>query len=74
MGELEVLRAQWQGAGGRSFDAARLRWSEDVTRLNSALTETAAALRTSAGHYSATDDAAAGRFGPAGAAPITLPL
>lgn len=63
LGELEVLRTQWQGVGGASFEQVKLAWSEDQQALHRALAETASAIRTSGRHYTATDTAAADRVG-----------
>ena len=63
LGELEGLRSQWQGAGGRSFEQVKIAWSEDQTALHGLLAETAQAIRTSGQHYSTTDTSAADRFG-----------
>jgi len=63
LGELEVLRTQWQGVGGASFEQVKLAWSEDQQALHQALAETATAIRTSGRQYEATDNAAADRLG-----------
>jgi WXG100 family type VII secretion target len=62
MGELDALRSQWQGAGGRSFDETRHQWANDQERLHRALAETATAIRTAGRDYTATDAGAADRF------------
>src|SRR5207244_7377436 len=43
LGELEVLRTQWQGAGGSSFEQVKQAWAEDQQALQQALGETATA-------------------------------
>jgi WXG100 family type VII secretion target len=58
LGELEGLRTQWQGAGGRSFEQVKIAWSEDQV-----LAETAQAIRTSGHQYTVTDTSAADRLG-----------
>jgi len=63
LGELEVLRTQWQGAGGASFEQVKLAWSEDQQALHQALAETATAIRTSGRQYEVTDTTAADRLG-----------
>jgi WXG100 family type VII secretion target len=73
MTELDVLRTQWQGAGGRSFDQVRTAWANDQELLHRTLAETAAAIRASAGHYDATDALAVSRLTPV-AGGLTLPL
>lgn len=70
--ELEVLRSQWQGAGGSSFEQVKLAWSADQEALSRALAETAAAIRTAGRQYDTTDQAAATRL--AGRRGIELPL
>jgi WXG100 family type VII secretion target len=60
--ELEGLRSQWTGAGGRSFEQVKQAWAADQEKLHRALAETAGAIRTAGRQYSATDAAAAGRF------------
>jgi WXG100 family type VII secretion target len=74
MGELETLRTQWQGAGGRSFDQVKTAWAHDQELLHRTLTETAEAIRRSATHYDATDSTAASRLAPARVGGMTLPL
>jgi WXG100 family type VII secretion target len=72
LSELEVLRTQWQGAGGRSFEQVKQEWADDQSALNQALTATAENMRSAAGHYTASDANAAGRMKPS--ATVTLPL
>ncbi len=74
MTELDVLRTQWQGAGGRSFDEVRVAWAHDQEQLRTALSETAAAIRRSARQYDAADSGASARLAPMRATSITLPL
>jgi len=74
LGELEGLRAQWQGAGGRSFEQVKIAWSEDQAELHRLLATTAEAIRTSGQHYSTTDATAADRFGGGRGAARQLPL
>jgi WXG100 family type VII secretion target len=74
MGELEVLRTQWQGAGGRSFEQVRQAWAADQAALQRALVTTAEALRTAARGYDATDAEVAGRVAGAGRRHLELPL
>jgi WXG100 family type VII secretion target len=63
LSELEVLRTQWRGAGGSSFEQVKVAWSEDQHALQRALGETATAIRTSGRQYTTSDSAAADRFG-----------
>jgi WXG100 family type VII secretion target len=62
LSELEGLRSQWTGAGGRSFEQVKVSWSAEQEKLHRALAETASAVRTAGQQYATTDDAAAGRF------------
>jgi WXG100 family type VII secretion target len=62
LSELEGLRSQWTGAGGRSFEQVKLAWAADQEKLNRALAETASAVRTAGRQYAVTDTAAADRF------------
>ena len=55
LGELEGMRQQWQGAGGRSFEAVKSAWSADLANLNTNLLETAAGIRSSGRNYEASD-------------------
>jgi len=74
LGELEVLRTQWQGAGGASFEQVKLAWAEDQRVLQQALVETATAIRTSGRQYQTSDGAAADRLGGSHAGGLQLPL
>lgn len=74
MGELEVLRTQWQGAGGRSFDQVKQAWAADQEALQQALLATATAIRTAGQRYDAADAEAAGRLARAGRGRLDLPL
>ncbi len=74
LGELEGLRQDWQGRGGTSFAQVKQQWANDQEVLHRALAETATAIRTAGTQYTATDDAAADRFGAGLAASIPLPL
>ena len=70
LNELEGLRTQWTGAGGRSFDRVKQAWAAEQRKLNLALAETATGMRTAGKQYASTDSDAAGRF----TATHTLPL
>jgi WXG100 family type VII secretion target len=74
LGELEVLRTQWQGAGGASFEQVKMAWAEDQQAMQRALGETATAIRTSGRQYTTTDTAAADRFGGSLSGGLQLPL
>lgn len=71
--ELEVLRTQWQGAGGASFEQVKQAWAEDQETLHRALGETATAIRTSGREYQTSDSAASDRLA-ARRPSVTLPL
>jgi WXG100 family type VII secretion target len=64
MDELEVLRTQWVGHGGATFEQVKQAWAADQRALYHALAETATAIRTSGRHYVTADTAAADRLGP----------
>ncbi|GAA1832416.1 hypothetical protein GCM10009682_58640 [Luedemannella flava] len=72
IGELEMLRSGWQGRGGRSFEQVKVAWTDDQKRIQKALVETADAIRRSGRYYTATDEAAAGRFHGTGNVEISL--
>lgn len=74
MADLEVLRTQWQGAGGRSFEQIRQAWAADQEALQQALLGTAGAIRTAGRRYDATDAEAAGRVARTGRGRLELPL
>jgi WXG100 family type VII secretion target len=74
MGELDNLRTQWQGAGGRSFEQVKSAWARDQELLHRTLAETATAIRQSGSHYDATDSSAAQRLAPTTGGGLTLPL
>ncbi|GAA2386007.1 WXG100 family type VII secretion target [Dactylosporangium salmoneum] len=59
MRELEVTRAGWQGAGGRSFEQVKAAFNNDQGVLNRNLMDTAEGLRTAGQNYNATDTEAA---------------
>lgn len=61
MSELDQLKAEWQGAGGRTFDETRREWANDQSRMHRALAETATAIRTAGRDYTASDTAASER-------------
>ena len=62
LNELEGLRTQWTGSGGRSFDQVKEAWAADQRKLHRALNETATAVRTAGEKYTTTDASAADRF------------
>lgn len=62
MRELEITRAGWQGAGGRSFETVKHAWNTDQETLNRNLLETAEGLKTAGQNYTASDTEADSRF------------
>ena len=62
MGQLERLRTEWQGQGGRSFEQVKVGWAENQRRMHVALAETATAVRTAGRRYDATDAEAGQRL------------
>jgi WXG100 family type VII secretion target len=72
LSELEVLRTGWQGRGGRSFEQVKESWVGDQKSIQKALEETAGAIRTSGQQFTASDEAAAGRFTGSGPVEISL--
>lgn len=62
MGQLERLRSEWQGQGGRSFEQVKQNWAENQRRMHTALAETATAIRTAGRRYEATDAEAGQRI------------
>jgi WXG100 family type VII secretion target len=72
--EVELVRQDWQGRGGASFEQVSLAWAGDQTRLLTALAETASAIRSAGAVYAATDDEASMRFSAPVLPPTTLPL
>ena len=73
MSELEVLQTAWKGAGGRSFEQVKQQWATDQQAIQRALTETAAAIRSSGQNYSVSDSEAASRVAATNRG-INLPL
>ncbi|WP_432833896.1 WXG100 family type VII secretion target [Dactylosporangium sp. CA-092794] len=71
MRELEVTRAGWQGAGGRSFEAVKVAFHSDQEVLNRNLLETAEGIRTAGRNYDATDTEAAGAIRRVGRTDLT---
>ncbi|MEV6523340.1 WXG100 family type VII secretion target [Longispora sp. NPDC051575] len=59
MDELQPLRQKWQGAGGHSFEQVKRAFQDDQIAINTALRETAAAIRTSGQSYATTDETSA---------------
>ena len=62
MVEVDSVQSAWVGRGGASFQQVSQAWGRDQQRLLTALSETAAAIRTAGTSYAATDDTAADRM------------
>ncbi|WP_433793046.1 WXG100 family type VII secretion target [Actinoplanes sp. CA-252034] len=73
MRELEGLSAGWKGQGAMAFDGVKNRYASDLKRLNEALAETAAGIRSSGASYERSDTEAASSIGRTGGQ-FTLPL
>jgi WXG100 family type VII secretion target len=74
MRELEAMRQEWQGAGGRSFEAVKAAWASDLGTLNTNLLETAEGIRSSGRNYDISDTGAADAMRTALRGPANLPL
>jgi WXG100 family type VII secretion target len=64
--ELESMKQDWQGAGGRSFEMVKAAWSADLDGLNRNLLETASGIKSSGRNYDATDTDAGAAMNNAG--------
>ena len=73
MSELSVLSTAWKGMAAGEFEKVKTQYSKDLSDLNRALAETAAAIRTSGVSYDASDSEAAARVIKSGGS-YTLPL
>lgn len=73
MSELSVLSSAWKGLGASAFEQVKQEYAADLRKLNSALTETSEAIRTSGTSYSASDSEAASRVAKTGGT-FSLPL
>jgi WXG100 family type VII secretion target len=73
MSELSVLQTAWVGQGARAFEQVRAQYEQDLSKLNKALLETAAAIRSSGLNYDSSDSGAAERLTKSGGS-YTLPL
>lgn len=60
--ELDQLRGQWQGAGGRAFFVLHDAWHDKQRRVVSALEDLAGALRGTERDVGATDEAQAASY------------
>lgn len=73
MSELSVLSGSWKGLGAQAFEQVKSTYSADLQKLNQALSETAEAIRASAGGYDTTDADAASKLTNSGGS-FQLPL
>lgn len=62
-GQIEDLRARWQGEGGGAFQRVHLAWQEKQTRVTRALGDLEAALRETERDTVVTDQAEGARLG-----------
>jgi WXG100 family type VII secretion target len=74
MSELSVLSSAWKGSGAREFEKVKQQYANDLKQLNTALSQTAEAIRTSGAGYDASDSDAASRVTKSGGGGYTLPL
>ena len=61
MSELSMLEGSWKGLAATEFERVKTQYFNDLGDLNRALSETAAAIRSSGTSYHATDSRAASR-------------
>jgi len=73
MNELQVLESAWKGRAGRSFTQVRDAYQANQQKLESALGETATAIRNSGTTYTSTDDEASSKVGGINTG-LSLPL
>jgi WXG100 family type VII secretion target len=73
MNELSMLGGSWKGQGARAFEDVKIRYANDLKRLNDALAETAEGIRTSGVSYERSDTEAASSIGRTGGQ-LNLPL
>jgi WXG100 family type VII secretion target len=73
MNELSMLSGSWKGQGARAFEDVKIRYANDLKRLNDALAETAEGIRTSGLSYERSDTEAASSIGRTGGQ-LNLPL
>jgi len=74
MSELTQLNSAWKGVAATKFVEVKEQYNADLKALNTALTETAEAVRTSGTSYDTTDADAAQTVGKTGNSGYTLPL
>ena len=74
MARLTGLQTAWVGSGGRAFDSVKVQYEQDLAKLNSALRDTAEAIRTSGVSYESSDSSAADLVAKSGGGGVSLPL
>jgi WXG100 family type VII secretion target len=74
LGQLERMKDDWQGAGGRSFDAVKVAWSNDLASLNTNLLETAAGIKSAGRNYNVSDAEASQKLNAINSGTTILPL
>ena len=74
MSNLSVLQSTWKGLAAGEFEKVKIQYESDLKQLNQALSETAAAIRTSGAAYDTSDTEAAARVGKSGGGGVNLPL
>jgi WXG100 family type VII secretion target len=74
LGQLESMKEEWRGAGGRSFESVKAAWSADLTNLNTNLLETAAGVRSAGLNYDASDTEASQAMNATHRGTTVLPL
>jgi WXG100 family type VII secretion target len=66
MSELSVLSSAWKGRGAMEFEKVKQQYAHDLNTLNRALSDTAAAVRSSGSSYDLSDADAAARVTKSG--------
>jgi WXG100 family type VII secretion target len=74
LSQLESMKQEWQGAGGRSFESVKSAWSKDLSELNANLLETAAGIKSAGQNYDVSDTEASNKMSAAHAGTTILPL
>jgi WXG100 family type VII secretion target len=74
LSQLESMKQEWQGAGGRSFESVKLAWSKDLSELNANLLETAAGIKSAGQNYDVSDTEASNKMSAAHGGTTILPL
>jgi WXG100 family type VII secretion target len=59
MSRLTALNGSWRGLAATAFEQTRVDYEANLKKLNTALSDTAVAIRESGAQYTTTDEAAA---------------